>query len=81
MMSWFRLDEPPASAGDQEATSKRVGELEHKLKSQQDDAVQKLKEARGHEDALIQDEKLQVEHLLALAHVVGGNLFVSLTFG
>ena len=48
-------------------------ELEKELKAQHDDSGRKLKEAKDHENATRQGERVQVERLLTLAHVVGGN--------
>ena len=48
-------------------------ELEKELKAQHEDSKRKLKEAKDREDVTRQGEKVQVERLLTLAHVVGGN--------
>ena len=49
-------------------------ELEKDLKAQRDQAERKLKEAEDRENTTRQSERVQVECLLALAHVVGGNV-------
>ena len=54
--------------GDHEAAVERLKELE----AERDQAQRKLKEAEDRENATRQSERVQVERLLGLAHVVGG---------
>ena len=43
---------------DLETSADRVHELEWQLKAQQADSERKVKEAKDHEDTLLQDERL-----------------------
>ncbi|KAM0894988.1 hypothetical protein ACQ4PT_024141 [Festuca glaucescens] len=54
-------------SGDHEAVAQRVKEIER----ERDQAQRKLKEAEDRENATRQSDRVQVERLLGLAHVVG----------
>ena len=53
-------------------------ELEKELEAQRKDSDLKLKESQERENVLRQREKIQVERLLGLADVVGGNVLLHL---
>ena len=60
-------------AGDHEAVAQRVKEIER----ERDQAQRKLKEAEDRENATRQSDRVQVERLLGLSHVVGGMSLIS----
>ena len=65
---------------DLEISADRIRELERQLKAEQNNSEREMKEANDREDTMLQDERLLVERLLSLAHVVGDN-FSELRYG